>query len=114
VILLAEFQVFRGLQGHPAAGPSAIQIVDVEGGNLFWILIWHPRSQYPEPRNHARSRVLSIPPAPWRYPSDRPKAEARRRRCLNHRTNGATAEDSNVDAVAGMRRDKDFGATAFE
>ena len=35
-------------------------------------------------------------------------------RCLNHRTNGATAEDSGVDAVAGMRRDKDYGATTFE
>ena len=74
----------------------------------------HPRSQYPEPRNHVRSGVLSVSPAPWRYPSDRPKAEAGRRRCLNHRTNGAAAEDSGVDAVAGMRRDKDFGATAFE
>ena len=28
--------------------------------------------------------------------------------------NGTTAEDSGVDAVAGMRRDKDYGATAFE
>src|SRR5260370_38343904 len=74
----------------------------------------HPRSQYPEPRNHARSGFLSVPPAPWCYPSDPPKTEARRRRGLNHRPNGATVEDSGVDAVAGMRRDKDHGATTFE
>jgi hypothetical protein len=71
-------------------------------------------AQYPEPRNHARSGVLSVPPARWHYASDRPKAEARRRRGLNHRPNRTTAEDSGVDAVTGMRRDKDYGATALE
>ena len=32
----------------------------------------HPRSQYPECRNHARPSFLSIPPTPWRHPTGCP------------------------------------------
>ena len=77
-------------------------------------LLHHPRSQYPECRNHARPSLLSIPPAPWRHLTGCTQTEAGRRRGFSHRPDSEAAEDSSVDAVAGMRRDKYYGPTIFE
>ena len=60
------------------------------------------------------SKSLPVPPAAWNNPSDYPPAQAGRRSGFRHRRNGATTEDSGVDALAALRRDKDYGPTAPE